>query len=224
MAIFIQKRITHGQSLADHLKRTRLEKKSSLVEAADSIGVQIKYLEYFESGEYQKLPGDMYARAWLKLYGEYLDLPTDQLLSQYKVEKGISDKLKKVEEHQKKIAFNPLQLLKPLNIKTAAVLVIILGAFTYLGWEVKNILTPPLIVISQPENNLRTDQSSIEIQGSTEPEVQLTINNEVVLLDETGSFSQTVNLVSGLNNLYISAKKKHSKANTYELVILREGI
>lgn len=224
MASFIQKRITNGQGLADHLRRTRLEKKRSLTQASEATGIQLKYLEYFESGEYQKLPGDMYARAWLKLYAEFLGLSSEELLTEYKVEKSISDKLKKVEDQDKRASFSPLQLLRPLNIKTASVLVVVLAVFVYLGWEVKNILTPPEIMISQPENNLRTADSSVEIRGTTEPEVQLTINNEIVLLDERGNFVQTVNLVSGLNNLLISAKKKHSKASEYELVILREGI
>jgi hypothetical protein len=52
----------------------------------------------------------------------------------------------------------------------------------------------------------------------------MTINNEKVLLDEDGNFEQTVNLVVGLNNLQISAKKKHSKINNLEWMILRENL
>ena len=62
------------------------------------------------------------------------------------------------------------------------------------------------------------------IKGQTKPEVQLTINNELVLLDENGSFSQTINLINGLNNLEISAKKKHSKTKIIEIAILRESL
>jgi hypothetical protein len=43
------------------------------------------------------------------------------------------------------------------------------------------------------------------------------------LLDEQGNFIKNINLSTGLNNLEISAKKKHSRAQVIEIVVLRES-
>jgi len=87
--------------------------------------------------------------------------------------------------------------------------------------QIKFIFTSTAMVFS-PNNNLKTGVSSIDIEGQSEPEVQLFINNELVLLDEDGKFITNVALSLGLNNLEINAKKKHSKTRTIYLNILRE--
>ena len=101
------------------------------------------------------------------------------------------------------------------------VIAILLG---YLVWEINSIVAAPQVNIIQPDNNFRTIESSVLIIGQTEPEVQLTINSDRIVLDEEGNWQQNINLVSGLNNLEISAKKKHSKTKTIELIIYREGV
>ena len=101
---------------------------------------------------------------------------------------------------------------------------LILTLFAYLGWEINNIISPPQVKIFEPTSNFKTTDSSVFIKGQTKPEVQLTINNELVLLDEEGYFNQEINLLNGLNNLEISAKKKHSRIRTIEMVILRESL
>lgn len=225
MASFRQKRITRSQTLADKLKQSRLEQDKTLEEAARVTKIQIKYLEILEEGDYQKLPGDIYAKAWLKLYGDFLGLQINELLVDYKIEKSVSDKLAKVEAPKPENKLKPAtNILKPKVLKMMGIGLLILVLFTYLGWEVNNIISPPEVVIFEPASNLRTTESSIVITGQTQPEVQLTINNELVLLDEEGNFSQAINLINGLNNLQISAKKKHSKEQVVEIIVLRETL
>jgi cytoskeletal protein RodZ len=225
MASFRQKKITRSQTLADKLKQTRLEQEKTLEEVAESTKIQIKYLEILEEGDYQKLPGDIYSKAWLKLYGDFLGLATNELLADYKIEKSISDKLNKVSNPEVKTNnISPYSILKPKVLKFLGIGLLILALLTYLAWEINNTISPPDIQIFEPSNNFRTTESSIIIKGQTKTEVQLTINNELVLLDEEGYFSQAVNLINGLNNLEISAKKKHSKHKIVEIVILREAL
>lgn len=226
MAAFKKKHISRGQTLGNTLRKTRLEQNISLEEAQTATNIQTKYLEKLEEGNYQQLPGDIYAKSWLKVYGQFLGLDISDLLSEFKIEKSISDKLKKVESlsvtnqyPDKKIKFLRPRLLKISMI--GLVIIILLG---YLAWEINSIVAAPVINIIQPTNNFKTTDSSILIIGETEPEIQLNINNDRVVLDEEGNWQQNINLVAGLNNLEISAKKKHSKTRIIELVIYREGV
>ena len=225
MAGFRQKKITRGQTLADKLNKARIESGLSLEELSQKTKIQIKYLEILEQGDYNSLPGDIYAKAWLKLYGEALGLDSKELLADYKIERSLSEKLYKVVEPKApKKSFSVLNILNPKNLKLAGITLIVLLLLAYLAWELNNIIAPPKIIIFEPSNNFKTTASSVEIKGQTEPELQLTINNEKVLLNEDGSFSQSINLALGLNNLQISAKKKHSKVNNLEWIILRENL
>lgn len=223
MASFRQKKISQGQTLGDKLNKTRIDQDLSLEEVEANIKVQKKYLEALEEGQYNLLPGDIYAKAWLKLYGQFLGLPFQELIADYKIEKSVSEKLDKVSEPIKDKRRFDFAFLKPRFIKVFFIGLVVLVLVGYLGWEIKNIVSPPPVIIYQPQDNLRTNQNSILVEGHTEPEVQLTINNELVLLDENGDFSQNINLVFGLNNLSINAKKKHSQSTQIELDIFREN-
>jgi len=225
MASFRQKKITRSQTLADKLKQSRLEQGKTLEQAAAATKIQSKYLEILEEGDYQKLPGDIYSKAWLKLYGDFLGLQINELLVDYKIEKTISDKLSKITTPVIKTnSISPYSILKPKVLKFLGIIFLILMLLSYLAWEINNTTSPPEVIILEPANNFRTTESSLSIKGQTEVEAQLTINNELVSLDKDGNFSQTINLINGLNNLEISAKKKHSKEKIIELIILRESL
>ena len=225
MASFKQKKISRTQTLADKLRQSRLEQNKTLAEATAVTGIQTKYLEILEEGNYQKLPGNIYAKAWLRLYADFLGLQANELLVDYKIEKSISDRLVKVDVPQEKNNnFFIYRILKPRVLKFLGIGLLIVALFVYLGWEVNNIISPPEVLIFEPTSNFKTTDSSVVIKGQTKPEVQLTINNELVLLDGEGYFIQEVNLLNGLNNLEISAKKKHSRTQTMEIVILRESL
>lgn len=226
MSSFEKKKISRGQVLGEKLYNMRLEQGLSLQELKEQTGIPQKYLEILESGNYQKLPGDIYAKAWIKKYAAVLGFDPRELLVDYKLEKRISENIHNTNQifsHQSNKRSWQF-LLTPRMLKIAAMIFVALGFFSYLGWEVKNIINPPKIEIFAPANYHRTTDSNIEIVGQTEPEVQLLINGEQVLLDDNGSFHQTINLAVGLNKLEINAKKKHSKVNTLELDILREAI
>ncbi len=221
MANFQRKSISQGQTLSEKLKQARLEKKLSITELSHQTKIQVKYLELLENGDYANLPGDVYVKTWIKIYAQTVGLPPHELLSEYKLEKQIGVK-NKTKVKTKKLTWQ--EILKPKVMRWILIITIALSFLGYLAWEINDTISPPEIIITQPVNNYKTLDSSVLVVGQTLPEVQLKINNEIVLLDEQGKFSQNVNLATGLNNLEISAKKKHSKTNTITLVILRETI
>lgn len=226
MSGFEKKKISRGQVLGEKLYNMRQERGLSLQELCENTGIPKKYLEILESGNYQKLPGDIYAKVWIKKYAAALDLDPKDFLADYKLEKRINENIRSANKifSQRSEKRRWQFLLTPRALKIAVIVFLALAFFSYLGWEVKNIISPPQIEILAPANYHRTTDSSVEIVGRTEPEVRLLINGEQVLLDDDGDFHQTINLVVGLNKLEISAKKKHSKTSSLELSILRENI
>lgn len=219
MVNFQRKTISQGQTVANRLQKCRQEKGFSLQQVSAATKIQLKYLEYLELGDYQSLPGEIYIRNWLKLYADFLALPAKELINDYKKEKNVSDQFKE-EVYKKENKF--IKYLGPHFIRKIILALVVLSALGYLSWEINNIIAPPEVEIFSPSNNLKTSVSSIDIEGQSEPEVQLFINNELVLLDEEGKFITNVALSIGLNNLEINAKKKHSKTRTIYLNILRE--
>ncbi len=223
MAGFKKKRPISGQSLGERLRKLRLEQNRTLEEVEAQTKVQIKYLEILENGEYHRLPGDIYARVWIKEYARYLGVPEQELLAEYKLEKKISENINELDRlnNRPKVSRDNV-ILRPRSIKLIIIGLVITAVLGYLIGELVNIIAPPVINISQPSNNFITTGSQIKIIGQTVPEAELIINGERVLTDGAGGFEQTVNLTTGLNKFRISAKKKHSRTNYLEWDILRQ--
>ena len=64
---FKRQSISHSE-LGSYLKNLREEKNVSLETAARSTGISLKYLKALEAEEFEKLPGLIYAKNFLKNY------------------------------------------------------------------------------------------------------------------------------------------------------------
>ncbi len=52
----------------------------SLREIADETRIRIGYLEAIEHGEFEKLPGRIYTRAYIRQYARFIDFDQDEIL------------------------------------------------------------------------------------------------------------------------------------------------
>lgn len=222
MASWQQKNINYSQTLAEKIKQARLQAGLELANISKKINIPIKYLELLEAGEYHSLPGDIYVKAWLKKYAQVLSLSVEDLLVDFKIERNINKKVDDIYcSKKKRLNWN---WLRPYLLRWLMIVVIAGALLSYLIWEIFNIIKAPDLALLEPASSHKTMAASIDISGRTEPEVQLSINGEQVLLDNQGYFKKNINLALGLNNLEISAKKKHSRTRYLQVVILRENV
>lgn len=69
----------------------------SLSEAAASTRILPRYLQALEDGNFEQLPGDVYARGFIRNYAQFLDVPPDELMLLYRRERGTpTDKIQVV--------------------------------------------------------------------------------------------------------------------------------
>lgn len=69
--------------LGQVLKKARLEKKISLDDLQETTKIRKAYLEAIEEGNYKKLPGTFYVRAFIKSYAEAIGLDPNEVLQLY---------------------------------------------------------------------------------------------------------------------------------------------
>jgi len=221
MTSFIYKQIRTQKSVAERLKEKRLNLNLSIEKISQLINISTKYLSALENGEYDKIPGEIYLKQWLKKYALLLELDPQELLRNYQKETKLQLNFS---DYQGKTIFKPKKVLFYFTPKTFRNLIVGLIIFIflfYLGWEVKKIIEPPILQIKEPKNFTVTTNNKIIIKGQSEPEVSLWINNQLVLASPYGDFQKEVELLPGLNTFQISAKKKYSQKNTIILSIIK---
>jgi len=75
-----------ASGIGETLRVTRTQQRLSLAEAAAEIRVREPYLAALEEERFGKLGGDVYVRAFLRGYSEYLGLDPDQVVEAYRRE------------------------------------------------------------------------------------------------------------------------------------------
>jgi len=204
----------HQETLGQILKRYRQEARKKVEQVENDTKISQRMILAAESDNYSIIPDDLYGRNIIKTYAQYLGLDYNRLLTIYDQARTKANLNKaKIEESQKvKVYLTPQ---RTRNILIIIGLIILIG---YFAWQVSQIYQPPKLLVSQPDKNLITSQSFIEVKGQTEKEARVFINGKEVFLDSQGDFKADLDLQKGLNLIKISAVKKHSK----ESIVYRE--
>ncbi|KKQ45148.1 MAG: Transcriptional regulator, XRE family [Candidatus Moranbacteria bacterium GW2011_GWC2_37_8] len=212
MVRFTTKKID-SLTLGERMKKIRDERRLSLAEISKSTKIQVKYLEYLEEGEYLKLPADVYVRGFLRSYAIFMGLNETALFKQYEREKGIHKNIKKIADcdtRSNPINFSSL-VITPKMIIIGMVLFLVVSSFVYLYAQVNNFVSAPRLVIMKPADGSLTEGTSTHVTGVAEKDALVFINDQKVLVNENGEFSEDVGLRPGQNMITVKARSKFDK-------------
>lgn len=223
MTAFKRQAISQSQTLGERLKKHRLSLGAELNEAAAATGVPLKYLAAIEASDYRRLPGDVYARNFLKQYASFLQLSIEDVIDHYEREQMVVKNIHQIGPRFIQRHVDQKPLLTPHRMRRLGLALIVLVVLGYLGWEVRSIIRPPSLIIDYPPFQLTTEDRSIEVRGSTDAESEVTINGQRVPVDTNGSFRETVDLHEGLNTIKIESVRKRSQTKTVYRQVLVEA-
>ena len=80
--------------LGERLRAAREAQGIALSQAAADTRILPRYIVALEDGDYQYLPGDVYARGFIRNYANYLNVAADELIELYRVERGTTDPIR----------------------------------------------------------------------------------------------------------------------------------
>ncbi|MBI3291022.1 helix-turn-helix domain-containing protein [Candidatus Falkowbacteria bacterium] len=217
MVSFRSKRIANPPTLSEQLRQTRQSLEISLKEAAKATNISLRYLDALESGNSQLLPGDVYARSFLKVYAKYLGLNIFDVLDAYTAEQRLYKKINKKSDNDFKKPVERVSMahlmVTPKIVRGAVIGLLAVACLFYLGVKFKAIATPPVLVVEQPSDNMITSQNYVQVMGRAEKETTLEINGQQILTNGDGYFSEVIDLRTGVNIIEIKAEKRHGTQN-----------
>lgn len=200
-------------TLGEKMRRVRNEKRISLPEIAKNTKIQLEYLEYLESGNYSKLPADVYVRGFLKSFADYLGVNEEYLIKSFVKEKSIQ---KNIEGGNKeKISSDKINLSrfsvtpKIISIFFISLFFVILSAYLYKN--LNNFVSNPALIILNPAADSIINDTKVLVKGKTDVGNDLFINNQPVLVDDSGVFSENVVLREGKNVISVKSVNQFNK-------------
>jgi cytoskeletal protein RodZ len=201
--------------LGERLLAARERKGVDLYRAERDTKIRARYLGALERGEYRELPGSVYTKGFLRNYALYLGLDPDEILLQWRREKG-----------EGKLDTSPsIVLPRPLTaprqgltfspaVVVAALMTVVLVLFVgYLAIQLLRFAKPPTIGVSDPASAVsEAAETATEytFRGTTIPRGTVTIADSAghqvqATADSIGVWSQVVPLRRGRNDFKISA-------------------
>ena len=218
------------ESLPERLLAARERKGVDLYRAERDTKIRAKYLGALERGDYRELPGSVYTKGFLRNYALYLGLDPDEILVQWRRERG--DGNSTVEP----VIVVPRPLIAPRQgltfspaIVVAALMTIVLIAFgTYLAVQVLRFGKPPTIAVTAPAtavSDVDETATTYVLQGTTIPHGTVNIVDAVnhttqVSAGPDGTWSQSVPIRKGRNDFRISALDPETGRNSDQTIAI----
>lgn len=199
------------------LRETRIKKAIELEEIEKKTKIRVKYLQAIENDDYPKLPGGkVVAKGFIKNYGQFLGLSTDSLLASFRRDFG----------QEQKGQVLPRGIYRPLDkigfSWTPKTTIIAISFFliclfvSFLGYQFFLFLGPPKLQVTIPLEDEVVRESVVKVEGRSDNDAVVYLNEELISLDEEGNFTELVNLVPGENLIRIEAVSRRGKKSVIE--------
>ena len=196
-------RIKHGLSVDDVSRITHIRK---------------PYIEALENNEYNLLPSSVYARGFIKNYAENLNLSSDTLLAVFRRDF--------TENPQGQII--PRSMVETVSTQPwwySRIILAAAGGFIltlfllFVVWQYTNLIKPKLVVIS-PEENQVIQESTIKVNGITDPSAVVDINGQLVSVSATGEFETQIPVTGNQMSVVITATNRRRNATQIKRQII----
>jgi len=203
-----------GPTLPELLYTARERKGVDLYRAERDTKIRARYLGALERGDYRELPGAVYTKGFLRNYALYLGLDPDEVLDQWRRERGDTNEVTPVLAVPRPMAAPRKGLTFSPSLVVFALLSIGVLAFAgYLGVQLLRFAKPPTIAITNPATAVvEADESATKYTLRGTSSAGATVNIATpgrdpysVNADASGAWTAGVELRRGRNEFQVSS-------------------
>lgn len=192
---------------SDLLKKTRQDRYLSIDQVASTLKIPKKYLIAIESDQIKKLPREPYCSLIVKSYAEHLKLDGNNVLRLFRRDFAQKDNRKS----RQKLRFG----LTPQLVFSLATVFAILLFSLFLISEYFKFNRPPELQVNWPEQTPALG-TVLTIEGRTDSQANVTVNDSLVIVDEQGRFKKEINIKSLPVTIVVQAQSSSGKTTTQE--------
>jgi cytoskeletal protein RodZ len=204
-------------TVGEVLKKQRENLNKTLEVSSLDTKIQLRFLQSIEENNFNTFDSDVYAQGFIKIYAKYLGLNEDRILAIYRRTMPIQQekktlKTKKTQQGKRRLT---------ITARTLAILISILflvGILGYIGYQIYQFQSPPQILLNSPENESSTENEIVSVNGETDKNTSIFINDSPVEISENYSFQKDITLNPGVNLITILAKKNNTTQESVETI------
>ena len=207
------------RSVGQVLKETRESKLYTLDEVERHTKIRKELLKALEDDDYSKLPPITFIQGFVKNYGKFLGLESDKLLAILRRDFETSKHPPQILESLSKPMSKKRALITPSRLIGVVIAAIIISFFAYLWFEYRSFVGAPELNVSSPVQGQTVEVTSINVEGSTDPDAKVTVNDQEVSLDPEGNFKEEIKLSSSVSTISIVSTSKFGQSTKIERTV-----
>src|SRR4051795_4116265 len=166
-------------SLPERLFAARDRKGVDLYRAERDTKIRARYLGALERGDYRELPGAVYTKGFLRNYALYLGLDPEDVLRQWRRERGDAREIEPIVVPQALAAPRPGLTFSPSIVWAALLTVAVVLFGIYLAVQLLRFAKPPTLAVTDPAVAVTTVEDSTTtyvLHGTSIAGATITIN------------------------------------------------
>ncbi|MGD0121298.1 MAG: helix-turn-helix domain-containing protein [Candidatus Limnocylindrales bacterium] len=201
-------------AVGEQLRDAREIKGIDIFRAERDTKIRSKYLTALEQGDYADLPGDTYARGFLRNYASYLGLDADEIEEQWRSQAGAPELSRSAIVGPQPLTIRRGIVFQRSHAVIAVVLVIILIVASYFGLQLTRYLAYPTLALDSHVSTpvvVAAGSTSYVLKGTATAGTTVLIawngqDPKLVITDDSGHWAYQAALQAGSNQFDITAK------------------
>lgn len=201
-------------TLPERLLAGRERKGVDLYRAERDTKIRARYLAALERGDYRELPGPVYTKGFLRNYALYLGLDPDDVLLQWRRERGGGrDPQAVIAVPRPLVTPRPGPTFSPSLVVFVLMTIAVLAFGAYLGVQLLRFAKPPTIAVTNPPTAVVDVEDTVTdyvLRGTSAAGATVNIvtpgrDPYIVSADANGRWTAKVDLRRGRNQFDVSA-------------------
>ncbi len=194
------------------LKEARENKLYTLEDVEKHTKIRKEMLEALENDDFEKLPPLTFIQGFIKNYGKFLGLDAAKLLAVFRRDYEAKKHPPMVMESLKKPMGSKKFFLQPSHLIGLTVVLIVLCFFAYLWVEFRQFAGAPDLVLNSPAEGQTVEIPVVVVEGQTDPDAKVKINDQDVGVDQAGKFREEIKLAGSTNEITITSTSSFGQA------------
>jgi len=192
--------------IGTYIKERRLSENISLYDLEKETKIKPQFIESIEEENWQKLPEFPVVLGFIKSIAKVLKLDPEKAGAFFRRDYPPQTlPINPKPDVSKEFIWNPKLTL----ITGVCLILLLIGG--YLGFSYFKFVSPPRLDVYFPKENQTVNSKVIEVNGKSDSDAKVTVNNQPVLLNEDGNFKTELEISAETKELVVIAKSRSGK-------------
>jgi len=201
-------------TIGKFLKDTRIKNQLTTSDLEKDTKIKKIFIEAIENENWDELPEYPVVLGFVRNIASTLDLKVETALALLRRDyPPKSLKISPSPDVQGKFAWSP-----KLTFAVGMVFFVLM-LLIYLVTQYINFSKPPKLIVTKPSNGEIILSNKVGIEGETDSDVKLVVNNQPVLVDDNGYFVSEIEITQNTKNLIFVAEQRSGKITEKEISI-----